>query len=80
MASESWMRASDQDRDRTADLLREHHALGRLDPAEFAERLDKVYQARTIGDLDELVADLPAIDRYQLPWGSASDSGRDRSW
>jgi hypothetical protein len=74
MAPESRMRASDRDRDRTADMLREHHAAGRLDAAEFAERLDKVYAARTLGDLDELTADLPAIDRYPLPWGSARDT------
>lgn len=70
MPSDPRMRASDQERDRTAALLREHHAVGRLDPAEFSERLDKVFQARTIGDLDELTADLPAIDLYPLPTAS----------
>jgi hypothetical protein len=64
------MRASDRDRDLTADLLREHHALGRLDPAEFAERLDKSFNAKTVDELDELTADLPAIDRYPLPAAS----------
>ncbi len=48
------IRASDQDRDRTAQLLREHHAVGRLDAEEFTERLDKVFTAKTMGDLDEL--------------------------
>lgn len=67
-------RASDRDRDRTAELLSEHHAAGRLDPDEFAERLDKVYQARTLGELDELVADLPPIARYPLPWGGAGNA------
>jgi hypothetical protein len=66
------IRASDQDRDRTARLLREHHALGRLDPEEFNERLDKVFLAKTIGDLDELTADLPAVDPYPLPTSSLS--------
>lgn len=75
MTSESRMRASDRDRDRTAEQLREHHAAGRLDAEEFADRLDKVYQARTIGDLDELTADLPSIDRYPLPWGHSGGSG-----
>jgi hypothetical protein len=69
------MRASDRDRDRTADLLREHHAAGRLDADEFAERLDKAYRARTVGDLDELTADLPSIDRYPLPWGKSGGPG-----
>ena len=61
------MRASDKDRDRTAALLREHHAEGRLTAEEFTERLDRVFAAKTFGDLDELLADLPAIDLYRLP-------------
>jgi hypothetical protein len=65
------IRASDADRDRTAALLREHHAAGRLTAEEFSERLDKTYAAKTLGELDELLADLPAIDLYQLPDASA---------
>jgi len=61
------MRASDADRDRTAALLREHHAAGRLTAEEFSERLDKTYAAKTLGELDELLEDLPAIDLYALP-------------
>jgi hypothetical protein len=67
MSSNPSMRASDRDRDRTADVLREHHALGRLDATEFAERLDKSFNAKTVDELDELTADLPAIDPYPLP-------------
>jgi hypothetical protein len=65
--SNSRIRASDADRDRTAALLREHHAAGRLTAEEFSERLDKAYAAKTLGELDELLADLPGIDLYQLP-------------
>ncbi len=65
------IRASDADRDRTAALLREHHAAGRLTAEEFNERLDKTYAAKTLGELDELLADLPGIDLYQLPDASA---------
>jgi hypothetical protein len=72
MASDSRIRASDQDRDRTASQLRENHAAGRLDAEEFNERLDKVFEAKTIGDLDELTADLPAVDPYPLPTSSVS--------
>ncbi len=70
MTSGPPIRASDQDRERTASQLREHHALGRLDPQEFNDRLDKVYQAKTVADLDELTADLPPIDLYPLPSSS----------
>ena len=64
------IRASDQDRDHTANVLREHHAVGRLDADEFNERLDKVFGAKTIGDLEALTADLPAVDPYPLPTSS----------
>lgn len=66
----SGIRASDHDRDRTGRLLREHHAVGRLSPEEFSERLDKSFSAKTIDELDELTADLPAIDLYPLPTAS----------
>jgi Domain of unknown function (DUF1707) len=61
------IRASDADRDRVAALLREHHAAGRLTAEEFHDRMDRALEARTLGELDELMADLPAIDLYQLP-------------
>lgn len=67
MPGDPRLRASDADRERTAALLREHHAVGRLTGEEFEERLNKVFVAKTLGDLDELLADLPAIDLYQLP-------------
>lgn len=67
MPGDPRLRASDADRERTAQLLREHHAVGRLTPQEFESRLDKVFAARTLGELDALLADLPAIDLYQLP-------------
>ncbi|GAA0468776.1 DUF1707 domain-containing protein [Streptomyces sp. NPDC046215] len=53
------MRASDAERDRVAEALREAVAEGRLDMEEFAQRLDAVYKARTHGELEPLVRDLP---------------------
>jgi hypothetical protein len=67
MPGDPRLRASDADRERTAQLLREHHAVGRLTAEEFEARLEKVFAARTLGELDELLTDLPAIDLYQLP-------------
>ena len=67
MTADPRLRASDDDRDLAATLLREHHAVGRLTAEEFNERLDKVYEARTMGELDVLLADLPGIDLYRLP-------------
>ena len=67
MAHDPQLRVSDEDRDRTAALLREHHALGRLTAEEFSERLDRTFAAKTIGDIDALLRDLPVIDLYRLP-------------
>ena len=57
MPANPQMRASDDDRDRAAALLREHHAAGRLTVEEFHERLDAAYQAKTLGEIDQLMAD-----------------------
>jgi hypothetical protein len=70
MASDSRIRASDADRDQTAAALREHLAAGRLTTEEFDERLDKAYAAKTVGELDDLMADLPGTDLEQLPKAS----------
>src|ERR1700722_5428840 len=67
MAYDPNIRASDADRDRTASLLREHHAAGRLTAQEFSERLDRAFAARTVGEIDSVLSDLPSIDLYRLP-------------
>ncbi|MHC0432376.1 DUF1707 SHOCT-like domain-containing protein [Streptomyces sp. O3] len=60
------LRASDADRDRTADILREALAEGRLTAEEHAERVDGVYRAKTVEELAPLVQDLPAPrERHQ---------------
>ena len=53
------MRASDADRDRVAEALREAYAEGRLDVDEHNERIDLVYKAKTLGELSPLLSDLP---------------------
>ncbi|GAB7033282.1 DUF1707 domain-containing protein [Streptomyces sp. NPDC021749] len=59
-ASAAELRASDADRERVAEILRDALAEGRLDMAEFDERLEAAYLARTYGELAPLTADLPA--------------------
>ncbi|MCS0602475.1 DUF1707 domain-containing protein [Streptomyces sp. LP11] len=54
------LRASDADRERVAEVLRDALAEGRLDMAEFEERLETAYTARTYGELTPLTRDLPA--------------------
>jgi Domain of unknown function (DUF1707) len=59
-SSSPALRASDADRDRVIELLRAAVADGRLDPAEFDERLDAALAARTIDALAPLTVDLIA--------------------
>ncbi len=63
------IRASDQDRELTAQQLADHHAAGRLTLDELRERMDRVYDARTVNDLDAVLADLPATRLVATtPW------------
>jgi hypothetical protein len=85
------LRASDADREHTAELLRRAAGEGRLDVDELEERLSSVYATRTQRELDALVADVvvPA-DRPRGPrvpvrrgddgtrWLVAVMSGHDR--
>nr|WP_240509250.1 DUF1707 domain-containing protein [Streptomyces agglomeratus] len=60
MPAEPALRASDADRDRTADILRDAMAEGRLTAEEHSDRIDAVYRAKTVAELEPLVRDLPA--------------------
>jgi Domain of unknown function (DUF1707) len=53
------MRASDKDRDRIAERLREATSEGRLLIEELEQRLDDALRARTYGELEALIVDLP---------------------
>jgi Domain of unknown function (DUF1707)/2TM domain len=55
------MRASDADRERFVEALRQHHADGRLTTEELTERNERAYATRTFGDLDALAVDLPPV-------------------
>ena len=59
MARSSSLRASDADRDAVAERLRQAAVEGRLEPHELEERLHTALRARTYGELDRLVGDLP---------------------
>jgi hypothetical protein len=55
------MRAADSDRQAVADKLKKALDEGRLDLGEYDERLQKTYAAKTYGDLNGLLDDLPGI-------------------
>ncbi|MET8111936.1 DUF1707 SHOCT-like domain-containing protein [Streptomyces prasinus] len=65
------LRVSDADRDRVADLLREALAEGRLSPDEHAERVEGVLAAKTAGELEVFVRDLPGAHQRRAAPASA---------
>ena len=67
--------ASDAERDRHAEWLREHAAQGRIAVEELSQRLDRAYAARTRRELAALVRDLPAIPAPRER-GEPEDRGR----
>jgi class 3 adenylate cyclase len=60
-------RVADADRDRTVTLLREHVVEGRLTLDEFSERAGAALRAKTRGELDDVMADLPAPVEQGVP-------------
>jgi Flp pilus assembly protein TadB len=67
VASRSRLRASDADRDQVAERLRKAAAEGRLLAEELEQRLASALRARTYGELDSVVADLPAVRHTSRP-------------
>lgn len=53
------MRAAQADRDRTVDVLRAAYGEGRLDAEEHERRTQYALEAKTYGELSQLIADLP---------------------
>jgi hypothetical protein len=53
------IRASDADRERVADRLREHFAEGRLSADELDERITATLSAKTFAELRRVTTDLP---------------------
>jgi hypothetical protein len=69
------MRAGDSERQAVADKLKSALDEGRLDLHEYDERVQQAYAAKTYGELDSLVTDLPGtipaqqsrVQPYQPP-------------
>jgi len=53
------LRASDEERERAVEQLREHALAGRLTVEELDERCARAYAAVTVSQLSELLVDLP---------------------
>lgn len=57
--NEQHLRMSDAERAAASAELGEHYAQGRLSTEEHAERLDRIWAARTRGELAPIFSDLP---------------------
>jgi hypothetical protein len=66
------LRASHEDRDRVAEQLRVAAGDGRLSADELDERLEAALTARTYGELESLVTDLP-VGSAPVPQAAAKD-------
>jgi Domain of unknown function (DUF1707) len=74
------MRIGDAERDAAMAQLREHFVAGRLTFDELTERIDLALTAKTQGQIDGLMADLPrprkAARAEPAPTGPDQDAGR----
>lgn len=61
------LRASDSDRERVAEILREAAGEGRLSLGELDERLEAAYAARTYAELEPITRDLPGTGHAPSP-------------
>ncbi len=64
------LRVSDAERADVADRLSKHYGDGRLDQAEFNERMERAMSAKTHGDFAGLFADLPDLANPAEPGAS----------
>jgi hypothetical protein len=69
------LRASDADRDRVADVLRQAAGEGRLTFDELDERLGAAFAARTYAELESITADLPPAQAAAAPAAGYSFGG-----
>src|ERR1700759_2830353 len=80
------MRASDAEREAVVGRLNRAAGEGRLTMDEFSGRLELAYAARTRGDLEPLLHDLPADSDSAVPVetsgpaASRGGQGRDTRW
>jgi hypothetical protein len=63
MARRATLRASDTDREQVTQRLQEATTEGRLAPEELEQRVEGALSARTYGELDAVLVDLPGAGR-----------------
>jgi hypothetical protein len=83
MAASGSMRASDRERDRVVEFLKEQTAQGRLTMEELEERSGAAYAAKTRLELQQLTEDLPeaiAFERDERGARTARAPARTPAW
>jgi hypothetical protein len=76
VSSDQHMRVSDAERQAVTDRLAEHYGDGRLDQAEFDERVGRAMSAKTRADLGGLFDDLPESGAQITPQARPRRHGR----
>jgi hypothetical protein len=76
--AETSMRIGDEDREQAAAILGDHFSAGRLEHAEFDERIARIYAARTEADLAPVFVDLPAAALDGRPFSKTAAHARHR--
>jgi Domain of unknown function (DUF1707)/2TM domain len=77
------LRAADADRQRVVDTLQQHFVAGWLSSDELSERVTQARAARTYGDLDALLRDLPSAATPPAPRAETEEprpAGRGKSF
>jgi hypothetical protein len=75
-AADRDLRASDAEREHAVDQLRRHAAEGRLDFDEFEQRVAEALAARTRGDLEPVLRELPPLAPAPTPTARRSLADR----
>jgi hypothetical protein len=73
------LRVSDAERAEVADKLSKHYGDGRLDQAEFNERMERAMSAKTRGDFAGLFSDLPDLNEPGAAAPAPANQPRSRS-
>lgn len=78
MVDQPEIRIGDRDRYKAETRLRDAYGQGALDLAEFEDRLERAHGAKTRGDLEPLLTDLPPA-RHDEPSASPSPGSTERT-
>lgn len=66
------------DRSSAVDVLCRHYALDNLDERELERRLDALYRAEGVGEIRDLLSDLPALPQVESPVEAGAGEAPDR--